>query len=316
MEVEYIKISDPQFKKVFDFPINELDYVLGGITITHNGASLGSTILYKNPHIKVPNDKALFFGFFKASNANVAKLLIAKIEEITVQNKLNKIIGPINGSTWYNYRLMDSHQNKPFLGEEITPLEYNEYLVSNDFKIFQSYASNIQDVSNFSEKKIEEKEQELKKNNWTMRSIDKNNLSHELFKIAQFSNISFSTNFLFSPIKEKDFIEKYTPLITSLNTEYVWLIENHVGELQALFLAYENALNKNELIFKTGARLPNCSIKGLGIYLTHKVTQQAKKNGIEKIIHAYLSNDKSTSISKLAFQAVVYRKYHLYYKAV
>src|SRR5690606_18785950 len=107
--------------------------------------------------LSVPNENALLFGFFEASNSTIATELLNTIEEIAIQNDLDKVIGPINGSTWYNYRLMDSFENNAFLGEEITPIKYNEYLKSNHFKILKSYTSNMASSASFSEELIAER---------------------------------------------------------------------------------------------------------------------------------------------------------------
>jgi hypothetical protein len=316
MKTKFIPINSTLFEQTFNYPIDEIKFVIGGICAIESEKLIGSAIVYKNPHIKTP-ENTILFGYFNADNKNTANALIQELEKVTISNGASTLVGPINGSTWYNHRLMDSFENNPFLGEEVTPLEYNDYLTSNNFKVLKSYQSNLASSSHFSDEFITQKEKELNDNDWKIRTIDKAILTNELLKIARFSNKAFSSNFLFSPIEELDFVKKYTPLMTSLNTEYVWLIENQEGETKALMLAYENLLNNNkELIIKTTARNPICDIKGLGMYLCHKVTKQAKENGIDNIIHAYIANENnsSASISQSQLQGDMHRTYKIYCK--
>ena len=256
MKVDYIEISDSRFKTTFNYPISEIEFAIGGVFISDK-ENIGSAVLYKNPYFKAPNNNGLLFGYFKASNATVAKLMFEKIEEIARNNQSDKLIGPINGSTWYDYRLMDAHNNTTFLGEEITPLVYNDYLKENEFKVLKSYQSNLASSSDFSEELILQKETELKENEWKVRPINKENLNNELALIANFSNKAFASNFLYSPIKKNDFIEKYRPLMQQLPTDYIWLVENTKGELKTIMLAYENLLsNSKELILVNFSYLP------------------------------------------------------------
>ncbi len=319
MNTTFIYKTDEQFHQSFNEPITEIDYVLGGLVTTDGEEIIGKLVVYRNPYIRVNDTSTIAFGYLDAIHDEVANQLFSQLTIIAKEQLCKQIIGPINGSTWHNYRLMDTETPAPFLGEEVTKPLHTDYLKSNGFSVLKHYESNIVASNTFSEDFILEKENEISDKGWVIRRINTENLDNELYNLAVFSNESFKHNFLFSPIKEDDFLKKYTPFISHIDTSYIRLIENHKGELQAVLLAYENLWNNSkELIIKTVARHPNTKIKGLGSYLSHKATMLAFENNITTVIHAYIAkeNDASVNISKEKLGASTYRTYSLYRKKV
>lgn len=319
MKTQLITKDNQLFSKIFGNNIDEIDLVFSGLIVKQEAEISAKLIIYKNKYHRVANELALSFGFFEASNEQAASLILKEVDKIALEENYKHVIGPINGSTWFNYRLMDTHEEKPFLSEEVTPALYNNYLQENGFGVFKKYGSNIVKAQSFSHDVIDKKELELRNKNWKVRGVNKDDLEGEVRAIARFANKAFANNELFSPIKEEDFVAKYVPFINQISTEYVLIITDENDNIKAVNLAFENLLNDSkEVIIKTTAREPNCEVKGLGYYLGHKTAKLAYNNGKEHIIHAYIAenNDSSLAISVNAFKAKVYRKYSLYGKKI
>lgn len=312
--INFIEKTAKEFEDIFGANIAEYRYALGGMFFGELEGKFAKLVIYQNPHYCIEEKPVLSFGYLDTNDSELANDLLTELKLFTKQKGLSKLVGPINGSTWFDYRLMKPNDNALFFTESKTAEDHIELLESNGFSVLKEYTSNYSENLVFDESFLSFKKAELDHLEWKVVDIDKSILAKELFEIAEFSNDSFQQNFLYSPIQPNDFVKKYEPVMSQIDTQFVKIIRNKENGIEALIFALPDLLSeKKQFIIKTVARNPNCQLKGIGNYLCQLVTKLAAEKQFESSIHAYIaSNNTSVNISKGPLSGEVYREYQLY----
>ncbi|MEM9717666.1 MAG: hypothetical protein AAGA10_00365 [Bacteroidota bacterium] len=315
MKVHFLPKDHGFFPKYFGNSLTEYEYVLGGIGVEKEGKLGASAVLYENPYHSLNERDSLSFGYLKLEDDISANFLFEKMKWLSRSRGISQIIGPINGSTWFPYRLMCANKNTPFLTEIPTPACYPNILEENYFEVLKSYHSNQVHSLAFEEAYLTGIQKQIRKWKWSEEGLSQVNLEEELYAIAVFCNTAFKENFLFSPINPNRFIQLYTPLLSQVDTQFIRLVKNREGGIEALLLAFPDISNSyKRLIIKTVCRNPKGAIKGLGKYLVQWATQKAHAQGYSSLIHAFMASDNmaSAQASKEMFGGTCYRRYQLF----
>ncbi len=275
--------------------------------------------VYNNPHLFYENKKALCIGNYESiNNENVSSELFSYV--LTDAKKCNAdfLIGPINGSTWNNYRFSLHHNHPNFFLEPYHHLYYNGQFLNAGFNIIAKYFSSIDTSLNYDESNVVMLENQFKHSGVTFRNIELNNYYHELEKLYEFNTISFSKNFLYTPLSKEKFIKKYSETKNIIDPDFVIFAEDEKQNLIGYFFCVNDLLctKQKSLIIKTIARHPDKKWKGLGHVIGNMIYRQAVKKNYASIVHAFM-NEKgtSTTISK-NFYGDVYKNYVLYGKEI
>ncbi|MCL2145354.1 MAG: hypothetical protein FWH43_07765 [Endomicrobia bacterium] len=253
----------------------------------------------------IQEDGFVKIGWFEAFNEPAA----VKFLFDAIKNVYNtRIIGPINGSTWHKYRVSLPDNKPPFFLDNYNKPYYAQLFESNDFKPLARYISTICKNLNKDYSRVERFEKNLKSKGITVRAFD-----NDLRAIYDISVKSFSDNFLYTPISYEEFQYLYRPVLPLMNPDWALIAEDKDKTPLAFIFALDNlfAKDKKSLVIKTLAKLPDCKIKGLGVYLAEKLYKQAFDSGYSEIIHAFM-HEKNNSTNILAQDAELLRKYILY----
>ena len=230
--------------------------------------------------------------------------------------KLNAgfLIGPMNGSTWDNYRFSLHNKYDNFLLEPYHHIYYNRQFLSAGFKAIAHYSSGINTDSFCGHKEVLMKEAGLVNAGLTIRNIDWENFDNELKNLYPFICRAFQHNFLFSPISKEVFLEKYKKIGSLINPEFVLIAEDGENNIAGFIFCYDDLLNKKEksLVIKTLARDRSKQWSGLGSVLANRIIGLAKKQGYQSIIHAFMMNEGNSSESSKKFFGDIYKEYALY----
>jgi hypothetical protein len=226
------------------------------------------------------------------------------------------VVGPMEGSTWNNYRFSDHNNHPNFLMEPYHHAYYGKLWKDAGFLPISKYISNLDTRFSYDEARIATWEKRFKEKGAVFRSIDLEDLETDLRKLAAFNNEAFQENFLFSPIAEDDFVHKYLQLKQFFDPDLIWIVENQKGEIQAISFSIPDYLDSSgkTLIIKSLARKKDTSFRGIGSYLAGKTYQVAANRNFERVIHALMIVDNhSVSISN-NYKGDAYKSYTLYGK--
>jgi hypothetical protein len=279
-----------------------------------NGKAVARCVSYNNENLIHKNSNPFVFGNFESiNNQEVVDFLFYELKKIAQAKNKKNMIGPMSGSTWYDYRIAVPNDNPLFFTEFFTPPYYYELLHKVGFTCLAKYKSTHSKSFGVDERKLEQCNKLFHEKNVIARNLDLNNFESDLEHIFQVSLEGFKNNFLYSPITRKEFMRKYLPLKSLIDPATVFLVfdgEECVGFSMSLL----NLLNKEkkQLVMKSAARLPGYKYKGLGTWFNELTKSGAKQRGYEELIPAFIIDD---SISERTFSnsndSVLYREYEL-----
>ena len=275
--------------------------------------------VYNNPFLFYKNKKALCIGNYESiNNENISSELFAYIFSDVKKNNADFLIGPMNGSTWSNYRFSVHHNHSNFFLEPYHHLYYNQQFLNAGFKIIAKYFSSIDTSLIYDEPNVITLENQFTNSGVTFRNIVLSNYNNELEKLCEFNSIAFKNNLLYTPLSKEKFIEKYSEAKKIIDPDFVILAEDEKKNLIGYFFCVNDLLctNQKSLIIKTIARHPDKKWKGLGHVIGNMIYRQAVKKNYTSVVHAFMNEEgTSTTISK-NFYGEIYKNYVLYGKGI
>ena len=280
--------------------------------VLEDGKAIARCVSYINEEIIYKDEYFFLFGNFECiHDQKVANFLLDEVEKVAREHAKNVLIGPISGSTWYDYRIALPSTNPVFFTEFFTPPYYKEILNVAGFSNLASYKSTHASHYEVDEKKLEKCRKMFEEKGIVLRPIDLNNFEKELEYIFQLSLEGFKNNFLYSSITREEFFEKYLPLKQIAHPSTIYLAfeaDTCVG----FTMSIANMYNKKQLVMKSAARLPGFKYNGLGTYFNEITKKGAKEMGYEELIVAFLIDD---GVSERTFSNAndneAYREYEI-----
>jgi hypothetical protein len=294
-------------------------YFISAWVISEEETILGRVVAYENPNLihdesAKENQKVLLIGNYECVNRpEIAQQLIQAIIDFAAVHEYTKIIGPISGSTWDNYRFK-TRSSRPFLGEAINQDYYANQWKSNGFKDIATYYSAMDGRLEFHNDSIVQREKELTKQGTTIRPIDINLFESELQKIHRFNQSAFSQNEFFTPISEEDFIAKYQRIKSLIDPYWVEMVEDVDHHLVGYIFAYEDRLDPSSetVVLKTVARSSKREYRGLGLVLARRLNEKAIKRGKKQIVHAYMHQKNASLHCSETMHGTSFAEYQLF----
>ena len=265
-----------------------------------------------------------FLGNYKtrsrASGIEILHLAEAEIEKLAINKKLDRkieyLVGPVNGNTFKEYRLVTSgFDSPPFALENFTARDLPGHFIAAGYQSIATYSSSILPPST----KIPGDDKELATSGITIRNFRMEEADRELSRLYKITSEAFENNFLYSPISQEEFKEMYKPVLPLIDPQFLFIAEKDgraVGYLFAIDDRKGGGKRDNCLVIKTLARCPEESLNraGIGRNLVRICHDKARKRGYGSIIHAlYKSDNRSGCFSTLS-GAQVFRQYALYAK--
>lgn len=287
-------------------------YLMWIFSVQENGRELARAALYDNPYI---SEDTLQVGAYHCEDkSHISTLLFSEIIKEAKFLGAKTLIGPMNGSTWENYRFACNNKNRAFLLEPINKDYYIKQWEEIGFKEYAEYYSSISAKNKLTRTSyIEEKlNQRFSANGIYLQKYEKENKSVLLRQLVEFSNCSFAKNDFFSPASKKYFLKKYNQLLSVLDTKYIYFAIQENNIVGMLFCYPDNTQQKKTIITKTLARHPGEAYKGLGWWLMQKMLSETQADGYKNHIHALMKMDNASIKLSKRLGGQVFRKYYLY----
>lgn len=261
--------------------------------------------------------KTGFIGHFAASDREAAmKILLASAVQMRKQG-CDIAIGPMDGSTWKKYRLVNHvGEEKTFFLEPENPSYYVEWFEQAGFSVIEKYHSSVAENLERRDARIERARKRLEKSGITVRNFQLEHFEEEVKRIHDISINSFGDNVLYKPIAYDEILRMYRPLKDYIRPEMVLIAEDQGQPAGFVFnIPDYNEIRRNEplrtMILKTVAVIPERRYAGLGTMLVADSHVLAQKLGFKRVIHALMhSSNNSRNIS--SHYAEMFRQYGLY----
>ncbi|WP_417611716.1 GNAT family N-acetyltransferase [Owenweeksia hongkongensis] len=266
-------------------------------------------------------------GWYECSDDDVlsTELLSWACDELRAMG-VKSIIGPINGSTWYNYRFNLSSSKPMFGGEPHQPHYYVNQWERFGFEISENYKTNVSELEKDLYPNLQELEDELATKGLILKKFtaEVNNRYVEAF--YNLVTTSFRGNKAYSAISKDDY-ERFSanyPKVLDQDHSFV-VFDNDIpiafiGCIQDLFrpfylksTAEDPIYSEEKLIIKTLVVHPDWQSKGVGALLVKAAMRSAVDDGIYKVIHALMHEDNLSAIGgKRMFGTSSKSKYALF----
>jgi len=286
-----IEIVYPDSEQIALFGAVNMQWLHTALLAKRGGAVVCKLCVYNNTYIRHRGEAVVLIGNVDCEDSQeVFDVLIDKVVEIGAKLRAKYIIGPINGSTWDNYRLAVKSKEQRFSGDIAQPLYYNSLFANGGFSVMHSYYSSLSVV----QKHLEIDTSSLESHGVSVRGVDKNRFEEELKALYPLCSAAFENNELFSPIDEQTFVNKYAAFKDYINPAYVQIAEDAHGVV-GLFFCYKGLADvMPAIIIKTIARHPQRTYKGLVEVLASTVYNNALQDGITHIVHAFMHEDNKS----------------------
>lgn len=332
-EIHSLK-ENPALKKSFDelplklYPKNSLRFQLGFDPIskylidcfvlfdnTNSEACIGRFAFYENPQLRYQGEKVACIGSYECiDNPEASHALLEYAKRLAKKGKYAYLIGPMEGSSWNNYRFNVNPELPLFFMEPQHKSYYPNHFEQFGFKSIAKYFSSLAEDISVNQQVLKDLEQRYINKGIHFRSIQLENLAEELQKLGALSLKSFENNFLYTAISELEFIQKYQAVANIIKPELVQLAEDEQGEIQAFIFCLPDYYDpsKETFIIKTLARKPSFRLAGIGTYLSLLVYQKGAELGYTKAIHALMYADNISLKSSYKNGGGPFKEYHLY----
>jgi hypothetical protein len=291
----------------------------GTLVVQSGQEILALNSIFYNEHLMFQGKKTLCFGYYECvDDADVAKLLNESLEDRARQDDFELLLGPLNGSTWNNYRFSESFADGLFFTERLHKSYYLEQLRALDYFEVARYASHIdRDLQLLQDAKSRQVHDFWSQRNLTIRSIDMAAFDDEIARIHLFCLAAFKNNFLYTPIDIDWFRGKYKAVEHLIDPNFVFLAEE-AGELVGLLFAIPDfyAVDEKRLIVKTIAKKPGRAYAGITHLLGEALVERAKSESYTALIHAFMYVDNASAQVSKHFSGALYRNYSLVAKTI
>ncbi len=256
-------------------------------------------------------------GHYAAANADAGKQLLEYVSNLHRDRGHERVIGPMDKSTWHRYRFLTDRGTEPsFFLEPDNPDEWPSHFTAAGFTPLATYTSSLNPDLNQVDPRSDERWAEFQRNGITMRTMNMDCFDDELKAIHELSVVAFVRNFLYSPIPFDEFLTSYAPIRSHLIPDLVLLMEHDdrlVGFMFAIPDLLESARGEpmRTVILKSMAVHPEYGGNGLGGILMDEVQRVARKLGFKRAIHALM---QETNLSRRisSHYGTTTRRYTLY----
>lgn len=253
-------------------------------------------------------------GHYEAADRAAGVAILA--EALRILPDVDRVLGPINGSTWGRYRLSLPGDAPPFLSEPTNPPEYVDDFVAAGFRVAAWYESaRVADLSTPDPRAAGAPER-LRARGVTVRALRPDRFDEELEALYALTLEAFAENLYYSPVTFAEFRARYAPLRPLLDPELVRLAEDEEGRLLGYVFAFPDLLTMHEgrptrIVLKTLASAQPARGLGLGTFLADEIRRLSRERGYTEVVHA-LMHVQNASVGISRQTADVFRRYALF----
>lgn len=245
-------------------------------------------------------------GGFHCDDAASGAALLSQISGDLVAEGFAAILGPMDGDTWHNYRLVtESDGSPPFLLEPTS--------TSHDLQAFET--AGFAPVARYFSARTTPAQAlgtpPAPIPSISIRTWDGNDPEGQFSEVHRLSTEAFRMNQFYAPIGLEDFLGMYMQHVPLMKKELVLMAnDSKTGALIGFVFGlpnYQEGPQPSSVIFKTYASLRS----GVGHLLSHAFHQAARDLGFETVIHALIHDDNRSASASRKHGAQVFRRYAL-----
>jgi GNAT superfamily N-acetyltransferase len=236
-------------------------------------------------------------GHYAARDRRAARRLLAQACHELYRRGCTMAVGPMDGTTWRNYRLVTQLGSRPsFFLEPTNPQDWPDHFLKNGFDILAEYFSALNSNLTREGRWTRCIEQHMSKLQVDLRPLDTQQFDQDLRKIYTIATSSFENHLLYTQITAEEFIGLYRPLRSLVDDCFIIIAERYGEPIGFIFAVpdlcqAQRGHKVDTLIVKTLAVQPGHIYSGLGYLLLEYVRMKASESGYTQLIHALVHDD-------------------------
>lgn len=258
-------------------------------------------------------------GHYEARDGDAGITLLRESLARLSEKGLDRVIGPMDGTTWDRYRLAiptpNPGERPPFLTEPVNPPEYPEHFEEAGMDATEWYVSQLVDDLGALAERTRDPAAALAGRGIRVESLDPTRFEESLEELFAVSLEAFADNPYYSPIGFDRFHAMYAPLRDLLDPELVLVARRPDGGAAGFVLSFPDLLDPagrpTRIIVKSLAVAPSGRGLGLGSLLVHETHRRAGAKGYQAAIHA-LMHAGNDSLKISSHGGSIFRHYALY----
>lgn len=264
-----------------------------------------------------------FIGWYECDeDMEIHQSLMDSAEEWFQSNSITEIFGPVNGSTWGQYRFNLDCEYPLFVGEPFQPLFYIDFWEYTGYETQLFYKTEQPPKSLLQETTVQAVEAHFDQHGMSIHHFP-NQLGTELEdELYSFYDKCFVTNPLYSKIEKESYRELSRKIEGIIETRLSYFLRNKEGEIISVFVCYRDIYHElkssakehqsHKLILKTIATHPDYQNQKIGTIMVNLIHNQAYEIGFDQVIHAMMFSGNITSkVGSKKFNTKVLRTYSL-----
>ena len=235
------------------------------------------------------NNGLFYFGFLEVNDLLDLKNVINKLK-----NKCSgkKLIGPIDGNTFYNYRFAINNFDWHLYPDCLNTKEEYEMFINNGFKIKQEYSSTMADINM---KFYQRSKRSHLSSEYKLVLIEGEECYKYIDQLYDVAIDAFKTADFYEDISKEDFIDLYLESIKLCNPD-LFLIY-HKDQLVAFHFCYED-LEKRFYVSKTVAIKKSYQFKNILLKIIDCSYSRVIEKGYDKVLHHFM-NDRTRTLQAI-----------------
>jgi GNAT superfamily N-acetyltransferase len=240
----------------------------------------------------------LFFGWYESiEELTASQILIEAVISDAWSKSFRSIIGPLNGTTWQQYRFAED-SGETFMGDVYHKPWYDRQMRAHGFSTCQTYHSSSGELTPLEHRSAVK-----------IRNLESEAFEDELRLLHDISLRSFDRNAFYTPISLEHFSAMYSGMRALIDPRLVKIALLN-DEPAGFMFAYPDRFAPHRLVMKTVAVLPEYRGRGVSTAMDSAIRSTALSLGYWQAVYAlYEANNVS---ARLAKASRVLRTYHLY----
>lgn len=193
-----------------------------------------------------PNDDNAYLGFFECYNdKEIAKTIFDEAKKFAKENNCKRIIGPVDASFWFKYRLKtNKFDRKPYTGEPYNKDYYYKMFLDNNFEVAEHYTSNTYKVieDEYKNEKYLNRYNKYTSEGIVIKNLNIDEYDKEIEKLYFLLTDLYKDFPIYKSITQEDFVNMFKSYKMILNPSMVKLAYKE-DELVGFFISLPNYSN-------------------------------------------------------------------------
>lgn len=264
--------------------------------------------------VRLPAGVGLVGHFESVNRDEYAHRVLGAARAHLATRRITSIRGPINMSTWHNFRVSYPETNPPYYLEPFTRSYYKRMFESYGFRAVYRGVSAIQAAGRTSLARYRSDFLRLRKEGFAFRLADRRTLRPALEDIHRLSSEIFEHTWTFFKITLEEFLYLFGEAYESTGGPLIAAAYHPGGQAVGFIVGDRDVYSRrvNRVVLKTMGVHPDCQGRGVGRALLYMAHRAAAAQGASQLIFSTMRTDNHSIFRLIGGKNPVYRRYEAY----